>query len=173
MIEFLVGIGIAAVLGLILWALRARPRRSNIYVEKKSEADFYRGKRKPDDGFAQAQKSRIYFRDGGKCQMTGRKVWLGEPDKDEETTDAALKLASKLTGIDSIKREEGEIDHIIPREFGGPSTLWNGHLVARSYNRGKSSKWSIQAERLCRKNKWTVYLEPSELKEFQQRRNKR
>lgn len=171
MIEAIIGIAIALALGVLIWFLRARAPKS-IYVKRKDEADFYRGKRKPDDGFTQAQKSRIYFRDGGKCQMTGRKVWLGEPDKDEETTDAALKLASKLTGIDSIKREEGEIDHIIPREFGGPSTLWNGHLVARSYNRGKSSKWSMQAERLCRKNKWTVYLEPSELKEFQQRRNK-
>lgn len=171
MTNAIIGITIALALGVLIWILRARVPKS-IYVKRKDEADFYRGKRKPDDGFTQAQKSRIYFRDGGKCQMTGRKVWLGEPDEDEETTDAALKLASKLTGIDSIKREEGEIDHIIPREFGGPSTLWNGHLVARSYNRGKSSKWSIQAERLCRKNKWTVYLEPSELKEFQQRRNK-
>lgn len=171
MTNAIIGIAIALALSVLIWFLRARAPKS-IYVKRKDDADFYRGKRKPDDGFTQAQKSRIYFRDGGKCQMTGRKVWLGEPDKDEETTDAALKLASKLTGIDSIKREEGEIDHIIPREFGGPSTLWNGHLVARSYNRGKSSKWSMQAERLCRKNKWTVYLEPSELKEFQQRRNK-
>lgn len=151
---------------LLLWfVIRARPPKS-IYVSRKSEADFYRGKRAPDDGFTSKQKSAIYMRDAGKCAITGRNVWLGEPDESEEAADAVLKLVSKIPGLKGVKRGEGEVDHIIPREFGGASTLENGHLVARSYNRGKSSAWTIQAERLCKKHGWKVYLEPAELKKF-------
>lgn len=170
MIEALIGIGIALVLGGIIWAIRARPRRADIYVEKKSEADFYRGKPEPDKGFSTCLKNEIYRRDRGRCKITGHKVWLGEPAEDEKLRDAAMRLAAGLSGVKSLEREQGEIDHIVPREFGGPSELWNGHLVARSYNRGKSSQWTKQAERLCIERGYKVYLTPAELKEFQARR---
>lgn len=175
MIEALLGIGIGVVLGLIILALRARPRRANIYVEKKSDADFWRGKAEPDKGFSESQKNEIYRRDRGKCRITDRKVWLGEPAEDEKLRDAAMRLAAGISGVKSLERDHGEIDHIIPREFGGPSELWNGWLISRKENRGnggKFSQWTKQAERLCVERGYKVYLTPAELKEFQQRRNK-
>ncbi|MCO6434518.1 hypothetical protein, partial [Nitrosomonas nitrosa] len=99
MIEALLGIGIAIVLGLIIWASRARPRRTDIYVLKKSEADFWRGKEAPDKGFSPSQKDEIYLRDNGKCRITGHKVWLGEPAEDEKLRDAAMRLAAGISGV--------------------------------------------------------------------------
>lgn len=175
MIEALIGVSIAIVLGLIIWALRARPRHADIYVEKKAEADFWRGKEAPDKGFSASQKNEIYKRDKGVCQCSNRKVWLGEPAEDEKLRDAAMRLAAGVTGVKSFERDHGEIDHIIPREFGGPSALWNGWLISRKENRGnggKFSQWTRQAERLCIERGYKVYLTPAELKEFKQRRTK-
>lgn len=173
MIDLAIYVVIVSAAGAILWVVsRGIHSRESIYVSRKDDADFWTGKNAPDDGFTPAQKREIYFRDRERCRISGRQVWLGEPGKHEEVENAFRRLASELPGLRIVEKQQGEIDHIIPRSMGGPSAIWNGWLVARKFNRGrggKFGKWSKAAENLCRAKGYKVYLTPAEMQEYQNR----
>ena len=153
MIDLVLWIGaLVFLVALWLWSrhLHSRKYESNgscIYVHDVSKADFWDGKEPPDTGFTAAQKKEIYARVSGRCQVTGKAVSLGEPDGRGEKLRNALGLLP-----------EGEVDHIIPRNYGGPSTTWNARLVCREVNRGKSGLWTHEAEKLCEKRRMKVYV---------------
>lgn len=177
MIDAIIYIVIVASIGAILWIVSRgiHSRGESIYVSRKDDADFWTGKAPPDDGFTPAQKREIYQRDHGRCQISGRKVWLGEPGKHEQIEDAFRRLAAAVPGLKVVEKQQGEIDHIVPRKMGGPSSVWNGWLVAREFNRGrggKFGKWSKAAERLCHRRGYKVYLTPEEMEDFKRRTEK-
>lgn len=152
MIDFLINaaivISVSGFIGLLIWKLRSRPSEySSIYVDRKEDADFWEGKGAPDKGFTQAQKKAIYEREGGKCAITGKRLSLGEPDNN-------LQEWGKVLGM----LEEGEVDHRIPREWGGPSKEWNGLLISRKINRKKLAKWTRDADKLCAERGLKVYI---------------
>lgn len=152
MIDFLINaaivISVSGFIGLLIWKLRSRPSEfASIYVDSKEKADFWEGKGAPDKGFTQAQKKAIYEREGGKCAITGKRLSLGEPDNN-------LQEWGKVLGM----LEEGEVDHRIPKSWGGPSTEWNGRLVSRKLNRDKSDEWTRDAEKLCAERGLKVYV---------------
>lgn len=152
MIDFLVNAAIVIVvsglIGLLIWKMRSRPSEySSIYVESKDKADFWEGKGAPDNGFTASQKKAIYEREGGRCAITGKRLSLGEPDNKRQEW-------GKVLGV----LEEGEIDHRIPREWGGPSKDWNGLLISRKINRKKLAKWTRDAEKLCSERGLKVYV---------------
>lgn len=152
MIDFLINaaivIGVSGLIGLLIWKLRSRPsEHSSIYVDRKEDADFWEGKGAPDKGFTAAQKKFIYLRENGKCAVTGKRLSLGEPDNKRQEWGKVLGML-----------EEGEVDHMIPKSWGGPSTEWNGLLVARKLNRDKSDEWTRDAEKLCAERGLKVYV---------------
>jgi len=153
MIDLVLWIGALVLLvALRLWSRRLHSRKyesngSCIYVHDMARADFWDGKEPPDTGFTAAQKKEIYARAGGRCQVTGKAVSLGEPDGRSEKIRNALGFLP-----------EGEVDHIIPRNYGGSSMTWNARLVCRELNRGKSGMWTREAERLCERRGMKVYV---------------
>lgn len=139
---------VSGLLGLLIWKLRSRPSEyASIYVSRKDDADFWEGKGAPDKGFTAAQKRNIYLREEGKCAVTGKRLSLGEADNRVQAIQTAFGVM-----------EEGEVDHTIPKSWGGPSTEWNGRLVARKLNRDKSDEWTRDAEKLCSERGLKVYL---------------
>ena len=152
MIDFLINaaivLGVSGLIGLLIWKLRPRPSDfASIYVDSKEKADFWEGRGAPDKGFTQAQKKAIYEREGGKCAMTGKRLSLGEPDNKKQEWEKVLGVL-----------EEGEVDHRIPREWGGPSKEWNGLLISRKINRKKLAKWTRDAEKLCAERGLKVFI---------------
>lgn len=152
MIDFLINAAIVIVVSglivLLIWKLRSRPSEfASIYVDNRADADFWDGKGAPDKGFTAAQKKAIYNREGGKCAITGKRLSLGEPDN-------KMQEWRKVLGV----LEEGEVDHRIPREWGGPSTEWNGLLISRKINRKKLDKWTRDAEKLCAERGLKVFI---------------
>ncbi len=152
MIDFLLNAAIVIVvsgaIGLLIWKLRSRPSEyASIYVDRKEDADFWEGKPEPDKGFTAALKREIYYAANGKCQITGKRVSLGEADNRSEAIQTAFGMM-----------EEGEVDHIISRKWGGPSVKWNGRLVRRKINRDKSGDWTREAEKLCAERGLKVYI---------------
>lgn len=152
MIDLLINVaivlGVSGLIGLLIWKLRSRPSEfASIYVDSKEKADFWEGKGAPDKGFTAAQKRTIYIREGGRCAITGKRLSLGEPDNKRQEL-------GKVLGV----LEEGEVDHRIPREWGGPSTDWNGLLISRKINRKKLAKWTRDAEKLCAERGLKVFI---------------
>ena len=152
MIDFLINAAIvvlvSGLIGRLIWKLRSRPSEfASIYVDSKEKADFWEGKGAPDKGFTAAQKKAIYEREDGKCAITGKRLSLGEPDNKKQEW-------AKVLGM----LEEGEVDHIVPREWGGPSTDWNGLLISRKINRKKLDKWTRDAEKLCAERGLKVFV---------------
>lgn len=139
---------VSGAIGLLIWKLRSRPSEyASIYVDRKEDADFWEGKPEPDKGFTAAQKRAIYERENGKCAVTKKRLSLGEADNKSQAIQTAFGMM-----------EEGEVDHTIPRRWGGPSTEWNGRLVSRKINRDKRGEWTREAEKLCAERGLKVYI---------------
>lgn len=148
MTNLVIVVVVSGLIGLLIWKLRSRPSEySGIYVARKEDADFWEGKGAQDKGFTAAQKKFIFLRDRARCAVTGKRLSLGEPDNKKQEI-------GKLVGL----LEEGEVDHRIPRSWGGPSTDWNGRLVSREINRNKSDEWTRDAAKLCYERGLKVYL---------------
>lgn len=173
MTEAITGILIALAIGAIVWfVLRARVESFQVYVPKFA-AKFWKGKGNIDKGFTQAQKLRAYEKQNRKCAICGKPGFLGEAnERGEQVIDAVSKLVQHAIGKKNPIVDELEAGHRAPRSYGFPSIDENLFMICRSHNRKDSDKWTAYAEAVCKRKRWTVYLEPSELKEFQQRRNK-
>lgn len=167
MIDWLASIILVGVLflaGRMFYSLyKNNPKRKykSIRAGSKKDATYYPTKREKSRDFSPEQKSKIYARDKGQCQICKAK------GRDSQTKNAPKGFKQQLVYWLSHVPGLGflwlnllaEIDHIILNAWNGPAELWNGRVAHRVCNRKRP--WREPDEdflKLCQERNEKVYF---------------
>lgn len=167
MIDWLASIVLVGVLflaGQMFYSLyKNNPKRKykSIRASSKKDATYYPTKREKSRDFSPEQKSKIYARDKGQCQICKAK------GRNSQTKNAPVGFWQHLAyGLSHIWGFNwlwvdllSEIDHIILNAWNGPAELWNGRVAHRVCNRKRP--WREPDEdflKLCQERNEKVYF---------------
>lgn len=112
----------------------------DVYTNDKDKAQYGKHVGPIDDGLNEKIRQRVYREHGHVCKITGRIGFPGDADTNGEHLLVAVGLRTEL-----------QVGHIIPRNLGGPTELWNLVPMEKKLNNGLKDKITPMAESLCRR----------------------
>ena len=148
---------------LLYWSYKNSPKRKykNIIANNRKDAVYFQTKREKKRDFSPEQRSTIYKRDKGQCQICKAR------GRDSQTKNAPegfkqhfIYWLSHLPGLGFLWLNLlAEIDHIALNSWNGPAELWNGRVAHRVCNRKRP--WRVPDEdflKLCQQRNEKIYL---------------
>lgn len=167
MIDWLASVILAGVLFLagrmfyLLYKNNPKRKYKSIRAGSKKDATYYLTRREKIRDFSLEQRTVIYRRDKGQCQICKAK------GRNSQTKNAPVGFWQHLAyGLSHIWGFNwlwvdllSEIDHIILNAWNGPAELWNGRVAHRVCNRKRP--WREPDEdflKLCQERNEKVYF---------------
>jgi len=118
----------------------------NPIADRRKDATYW----KELDGtpFSQTDKKKIFNKANGRCENSNCNMKLIFSNDNHSFW---------LYFLFKTKRQVGNIDHIVPLDYGVPGELWNGQLLCRECNMTKTNKLTIKGYELLKKRREKIY----------------
>ena len=123
-----------------LWGKSDKRQFRDVIAKSKKDAKYCQQKRSKRRDFTTEQKTAIYRRDKGECQMCKAKGWNAKTrNAPKGFVQHVIYYWSHVPGFGFLWLNLlAEIDHIILNSWLGPNEEWNGRVLHRVCNRKRS-----------------------------------